>query len=307
MLVRVQPEHPHLIVLYAQSRCPYKADKLQYRGRSKSEDKDVKQAEDFRAESRALHTVLAKADARRFDEPTLFKNWTINAVLQHLHFWNQMAAYQLTDEAALVATLKDMMAAGKGMRSYENAHFAGLAGQDLLNTWIEDVDRTADLFSNADPKARLKWAGPDMSARSSITARLMETWAHGQEVFDHLGVVRENQDRIQNIVVLGVNTFGWTYKTRKETPPGPMPYLTLKAPSGAVWIFGEESETERISGLAEEFCQVVTQTRNIADTKLQVVGNTAKDWMSKAQCFAGGPETPPPPGTRYTAEHTASI
>ena len=83
----------------------------------------------------------------------------------------------------------------------------------------------------ADPKARLKWPGPDMSARSSITARLMETWAHGQEVYDHLGVVRQNADRIQNIVVLGVNTFGWTYATRKQTPPGPMPHRSNGAMS----------------------------------------------------------------------------
>lgn len=262
----------------------------------------MQQAEDFRSESKALYSLLDRADPNRFDEKTLFKDWTINAVLQHLSFWNQMAAYQLTDEAALVGTLKDMIASGKGMRRYEQAHFAGLAGRQLLDSWIEDVDRTADLFAKADPKVRLKWAGPDMSARSSITARLMETWAHGQEVYDHLGVVRQNEDRIQNIVVLGVNTFSWTYKTRKETPPGPMPYLQLTAPSGAIWTFGEENESERITGRAEEFCQVVTQTRNIADTKLDVIGSTATDWMSKAQCFAGGPESPPPPGARYTAQ-----
>ena len=261
----------------------------------------MQQAEDFRAESKALYALLSEADTTRFDEPTLFKDWTINAVLQHLHFWNRMAGFQITDESTLVDTLKAMAKAGTGMRAFESAHFDGLSGRDLLEAWNEGVDRIADLYTDADPKARLKWAGPDMSARSSITARLMETWAHGQEAYDHLGVVRENDDRIQNIVVLGVNTFGWTYKTRKETPPGPMPFLKLAAPSGAVWTYGDESETEIISGLAEEFCQVVTQTRNIADTSLSVVGPTAKDWMSKAQCFAGGPEPPPPPGARFPA------
>ena len=139
-----------------------------------------------------------------------------------------------------------------------------------------------------------------MSARSSITARLMETWAHGQEVYDHLGVVRRNADRIQNIVVLGVNTFGWTYATRGAQPPGPMPHLVLTAPSGAVWTYGDPSTAERIEGPAEAFCQVVTQTRNIADTGLKVTGAVATDWMSKAQCFAGPPETPPAPGVRHT-------
>jgi len=36
---------------------------------------------------------------------------------------------------------------------------------------------------------RVKWIGVDMSARSCLTARLMETWAHGQEIYDILGVV----------------------------------------------------------------------------------------------------------------------
>lgn len=260
----------------------------------------MQQAEDFRAESAALYQLLQETDAPRFAEPTQFKDWSINTVLQHLHFWNQMANYQLTDEARLTQTLAAIAKTTGGMRAVEAAHFEGLAGDALLQNWWQGVQATADVFATCDPKARLKWAGPDMSARSSITARLMETWAHGQEVYDHLGVVRVNEDRIQNIVVLGVNTYGWTYKTRGQTPPGPMPFLELIAPSGAVWTYGEETEmaTSRICGPAEAFCQVVTQTRNIADTSLELTGPVAADWMSKAQCFAGAAHAPPLPGTR---------
>ncbi len=258
----------------------------------------MQQAEDFRAESGALFTLLERADPACFDEPTQFKDWSINTVLQHLHFWNQMANFQLTDEAELRTTLKKISAFKGGMRAYEAAYFEGLSGADLLAAWHEGVEITADIFSSCDPKARLKWAGPDMSARSSITARLMETWAHGQEIYDHLGIVRQNEDRIQNIVVLGVNTYGWTYKTRGQTPGGPMPYLSLKGPSGTIWTYGEVSETSRIEGPAEAFCQVVTQTRNIADTPLKLTGAIAVDWMSKAQCFAGPAHAPPPAGTR---------
>jgi hypothetical protein len=55
-----------------------------------------------------------------------------------------------------------------------------------------------------------------------------------------------------------------------------------------------------VEGSAAEFCQVVTQVRNIADTKMRVVGPAAAAWMSIAQCFAGPPEDPPPLGTRFT-------
>ena len=139
-----------------------------------------------------------------------------------------------------------------------------------------------------------------MSVRSSITARLMETWAHGQEVFDQLGVVRVNTDRIRNIVVLGVNTYPWSFRVRGMDVPGPMPYLRLTAPSGETWEWGDVSADTRIEGSAEEFCQVVTQVRNIGDTRLSVAGDAARQWMSIAQCFAGPPEKPPAVGTRFT-------
>ena len=100
-------------------------------------------------------------------------------------------------------------------------------------------------------------------------------------------------------MILGVNTFGWTYAVRKQKPPGEMPYVRLTAPSGALWEFGDPASGDRVSGSASEFCQVVTQTRNVKDTSLAVSGPVAEDWMSKAQCFAGGVADPPAPGTRY--------
>lgn len=258
----------------------------------------VDQAADFRSESEALYQLLDGVDAATYDEPTLFKSWTINAVLQHLCFWNQMAGLQVTDEAELVRRMSVIGEHPGGMRGAEQDYFSGVTGPELRDVWYNDMQATADIFAEADPKQRLKWAGPDMSARSSITARLMETWAHGQAVYDYLGVDRVNEDRIRNIVVLGVNTFGWTYKTRGQTPPGPMPYLRLTAPSGAIWTYGDFSPQSVIEGPAEAFCQTVTQTRNVADTALQVTGAVAQDWMEKAQCFAGAPETPPAPGVR---------
>ena len=54
----------------------------------------------------------------------------------------------------------------------------------------------------------------------------------------------------------------------------------------------------RVEGAAVDFCKVVTQTRNVADTALRVSGPVAADWMTIVQCFAGPPEDPPAPGTR---------
>ena len=257
----------------------------------------MEQAIDFLEESRALCGLLQGRPDSDFRKVTQFKDWTVNDVLRHLHFWNWMAELQITDETRLEA---ELTAVGKeGMRALEQAHADGTDGVGLLTAWWQQVELTADLFTKAEPKARLKWAGPSMSARSSITARLMETWAHGQEIYDVLGAEREEADRIRNIAVLGVNTYGWTYKVRSLEPPGPMPVVRLIAPSDAEWTFGEDDGTNRIEGSAAEFCQVVTQTRNVQDTDLKVTGPIAEDWMSKAQCFAGGRNDPPEPGTRF--------
>ncbi len=262
----------------------------------------MQQAQDFLAESNALHALLAEQPEAVFGQATAFKGWTINAVLRHLHMWNYAADLALRDGDAFKRFFADVgrHVGGGSLTTFEEAWADGLEGAALLDTWREFYTGMAGRFGRADPSARVAWAGPDMSVRSSITARLMETWAHGQEVYDQLGVVRQDADRIRNIVVLGVNTYGWTFRVRDEPAPDPAPYLALTAPSGDVWTFNEPSDTELIRGSAVAFCQVVTQVRNVADTTLEVVGPNAGRWMAVAQCFAGPPETPPAPGTRVT-------
>ena len=133
------------------------------------------------------------------------------------------------------------------------------------------------------------------------TARTMETWAHGQEVYDLVGATRTHTDRIKHVATIGVKTFGWTFANRGLPAPGPPPWVRLVAPSGAIWEWNEPSETDFVRGDAVEFCQVVTQVRNVADTALEVKGPVATQWMAIAQCFAGGPADPPAPGTRGPA------
>ena len=257
---------------------------------------------DFRDESTALYELIAPHDDDVFELETQFKQWTVNDVLTHLHVWNVAADLSLKDADAFTAFYTRVATAvqqGNSLRPFERSYLNGLRGRALLETWRDYVVEMTDRFAAADPRKRVKWAGPDMSVRSSITARLMETWAHGQEVYDTLGVERVNGDRIKNIAVLGVNTFGWTFANRGLDVPSPVPHVRLTAPSGEVWTWNDPTEDNLVEGPATEFCQVVTQVRNIADTQLRVVGETAKRWMSIAQCFAGAPETPPAPGTRY--------
>ncbi len=258
----------------------------------------MKQVEDFLNETEVLFALVSSLSSEDLTKPTLFKQWSTSDILAHLHFWNRAADYQI-DAPDKISDILTPLKSGVTLRELERSAFESADPVEQVVEWHELAKRISAAFYTIDPKARLKWVGPDMSARSSITARQMETWAHGQAIFDLFGTDRVESDRLKNIVVLGVNTFGWTYVTRKLDVPEHMPRLDLEAPSGDLWSFGDEASGERIAGPAVEFCQVVTQTRNIADTTLQMTGETAKDWMSKAQCFAGPAHAPPLPGARF--------
>ena len=262
----------------------------------------LEQAIDFKEESDSLYEILINCKEENFLSKTQFKSWTINDVIYHLHVWNIAATLSLKNEQKFKEFMDDFLGAikkGDSARIYEKKLSKNLEGIDLLKLWKEGYDNVSDEFANSDPKKRVKWAGPDMSVRSSITARHMETWAHGQEVYDHLGINRNDTDRVKNIVVIGVNTFAWTFINRNLDVPKKMPKLILFSPSNTKWVWNEENEDDEITGSASEFCQVVTQVRNIEDTELEVKGEIAKKWMSIAQCFAGSPENPPKKGSRF--------
>jgi uncharacterized protein (TIGR03084 family) len=137
-----------------------------------------------------------------------------------------------------------------------------------------------------------------MSAKSFLTARLMETWAHGQDVVDAVGAARAPTDRLRHIAQLGVITRRWSYANRGLAVREEEVRVELAGPSGTTWTWGQDDAAASIVGAAEDFCLVVTQRRHVDDTMLVVRGDAARDWMLKAQAFAGPPTDGPRPGTR---------
>ena len=258
-------------------------------------------SQDFKDEVDELHAFLETLTPEQWDEQTGFMEWTPWDVVAHLHYFDVVSMASLEGEAAFVAerdAVMDAVRTGKTNKQVARDRFGDMDAKALLAAWQSTAHDLAKALGESDPKRRLPWFGPDMGVPMFTTARYMETWAHGQEIYDLAGVTRSYDDRIKNIATIGVKTFGWTFVNRKQEPPGPPPYVRLEAPSGEIWEWGEPNDAECVRGSAIEFCHVVTQGRNIADTRLQVVGETATRWMAIAQCFAGGPEDPPEPGQR---------
>ncbi len=263
------------------------------------------EAHDFQAECAQIQNLLNTQENSIFDHVTGFKNWTIGDIIGHLHLWNIAADLSLSQPEEFqnfLATTMTQLGAGKTHLEFQNIYFEGKSDADIFSDWAAYYPDMATRFKAANPDQRVKWVGPDMSVQSSIIARQMEHWAHAQAIFDVLGFERENQDRLKNVAHIGVTTFSWSFRVRGETPPSPKPFVKLTAPSGDIWTWNEDQADNRIEGSAEHFCQTVTQCRNILDTDLLLTGETASDWMSNAQCFAGAAETPPAAGTRQKAK-----
>ena len=142
----------------------------------------------------------------------------------------------------------------------------------------------------------MPWFGPPMSAASMATARFMETWAHALDVYDAAGERPAPTDRIRHVAHLGVRTRNYSYSVHQEEPPADEFRVELTAPSGELWTWGPEDAAQSVRGPAYDFCLLVTQRVNRADTDLVAVGADAEHWLGIAQAFAG----PPGPGREAT-------
>lgn len=260
---------------------------------------------DFKDEVDELHDFLKTLKPEDGERETGFMEWTPWDVVAHLHFFDLVSMTSLDGAEAFAPerdSLFENIAKRRTNKEIARERFAGRDAASILADWHSTARMLAQALGDSEPKRRLPWFGPDMGVPMFTTARYMETWAHGQEIYDLMGVARPVTDRIKNIATIGVKTFGWTFVNRKLEIPGPPPYVRLDAPSGEVWEWNDPSEEEMVRGTALDFCLVVTQGRNVADTALDVRGPVATQWMSIAQCFAGGPIDPPAPGTRGSEE-----
>jgi uncharacterized protein (TIGR03084 family) len=243
---------------------------------------------------------LAPADWGR---GTAFFAWSVADEIMHLHLIDMFGLQSMTDTEGFGATVKDVRAGqarGIELSAQMRERFGRLRPEELRNVWRDTWRSMCDHFAVDDAKRRIPWFGPSMSVRSFASARQMEVWAHGQDIYDVFGVRRKNRDSIRNICDLGVRTFGWSFQNRNEPLPAQAPQVSLTGPSGTVWLWNSGA-AERIEGSAEDFALVVTQRRNVLDTALVAEGAGAQRWMEIAQCFAGPPETAPAPGARAVA------
>jgi uncharacterized protein (TIGR03084 family) len=242
---------------------------------------------DLVAEQEALDAIVAELDPDRWALATPSPGWTVADQIGHLTYFDGTAAQAITDPDGFTAGVHELLAALGGDTDPTLEEARTMQPAALLAAWRSNRATLAAAAAGLDEQARVVWYGPSMGAKSFLTARLMETWAHGQDVVDTIGAQRDPTDRLRHIAQLGFITRGWSYANRGLTVPDTPVRVELDAPSGATWEFGDPTAPESVHGPALDFCLVVTQRRHVDDTDLVLDGDAARDWMLKAQAFAG--------------------
>lgn len=248
---------------------------------------------DLTAEQQSLDEIVAALDEQTWSLPTPADGWTIRDQISHLWFFDQRAAMALRDADEFAADTEQLLAQGGTSASVLPGRT--MSGADLLARWRSDRAALLALAGDVDPSSRVPWYGPAMAARSFITARLMETWAHGQDVADALGITRQPTSRLRHVAHIGVRARPFSYLINGRPLPTASVYVALTAPDGTVWEWNDPSD-DVVRGSALDFCLVVTQRRHRADTGLVIEGALAHEWMQIAQAFAGEPGNGRQPG-----------
>jgi len=244
---------------------------------------------DLRAESDDLDALVASVPADRWAQPTPAPGWTIAHQIGHLLWTDRVALTSVTNEAGFADVLAAATADPVGFVDAGAEELAAAWPTELLTEWRVTRVRLHDALLTVPDGHKLPWFGPPMSAASMATARLMETWAHGLDVADALGVERRATDRLRSIAHLGVRTRDYAFVVNNLTPPSEPFLFELQGPGGDIWSWGPPEAAQRVTGSAEDFCFLVTQRRALSTLDVRADGADAQRWLTIAQAFAGPP------------------
>ena len=246
---------------------------------------------DLKAEGDQLWAVVSGLDEAGWQTPTPAEGWDVTTQVAHLCWTDEVAVLAATDKAAWDAVVLAALADPEGYVSQAAREIARLTPRALLARWgaaREALTRTLREYPTGE---RMPWFGPPMSPTSMATARFMETWAHGLDVYDALGDRPAPTDRIRHVAHLGVRTRNFAFVTNGLDAPLEEFKIRLTAPSGETWAWGPAEAPQAVRGSAYDFCLLVTQRVHRADTDLDASGPDANRWLDIAQAFAGLPGT----------------
>jgi uncharacterized protein (TIGR03084 family) len=176
-----------------------------------------------------------------------------------LRRWGGRFAHQL---AHLAKTDANLLIALKDPASFANvgtdadgdaAEGARQPLQVLLEQWRTGRVELSEALGELPADRAFPWFGSELHAQLMIPLRLMEMWAHGQDIYDTLGIEHEATRGLVHVAALGVAGREMSFAVAQLAVP------------------------------AEPFR--VTHRRDRAPTDLKAVGEDADRWLDLARVF----------------------
>lgn len=244
---------------------------------------------DLRDEGEELDGLVAGLQAEDWALPTPAPRWTVAHQVAHLAWTDRQSLTALTDEAAFGRASQAALAEPGRFVDEGAERGAALPPAELLQQWRAGRAELLRVLGQVPRGARIPWYGPSMSAAGMATARIMETWAHGEDVAEALGARREPTRRLRHVVRIGVRARDFAYAVRGLKPPAEEFRVELRGVDGELWAHGPSDAAQRVTGDAVAFCRLVTQRLHPADADVSAEGPDAARWLEIAQAFAGPP------------------
>ncbi|NNN22219.1 MAG: TIGR03084 family protein [Acidimicrobiales bacterium] len=242
---------------------------------------------DLSSEVHELSSLLGEIDLAAWKKITPSTPWSIQDSIGHLAYFDRVQALAI-EEAGAFQTIVERFVNYVGDPMEE--HLKMSRSQDpseTLTWWKSSSTLMRGAFQNLEGFEKLPWFGPPMRAISALRARVMETWAHGQDIYDALGLKREATPRIYHVVHLGHRTVGWSFLSHGLEAPKDGIRFEIHANDGKIWEFGDPSCQDVIITSALDLALLVTQRRHRDDLTIEATGDNAKKWVEIAQVFAG--------------------
>ncbi|WP_431961887.1 TIGR03084 family metal-binding protein [Actinacidiphila sp. bgisy160] len=245
--------------------------------------------DDLRDESEGLDALVAPLPEGAWATPTPAPGWTIAHQIAHLAWTDRQSVLAVTDPEAFGSVAEKAAAAIDTFVDDGAEEGAALPPAQLLARWRSGRAELQAALRAQSAGTRFPWFGPPMSAASMASARLMESWAHGEDVADALGVRRPPSARLRHVARIAVRARDYAYFVHGLTPPVEEFRVELTAPDGTLWVYGPQDAAQRVTGPALDLCLLATRRRHRADLAVRAEGADADRWLDIAQAFAGPP------------------
>ncbi|KUG61487.1 wyosine base formation domain-containing protein [Kocuria rosea subsp. polaris] len=242
---------------------------------------------DLRVEGDLLEALLRELPDSGWDSPTPAEGWTIRHQVAHLT-WTERTVLTALEEPKVFAQLRERFRAEADVVDRGAQEGAARPPAPILASWQDSRRRVLERLSAVPEGKHIPWIGPPMGAPMMASARIMETFAHGQDVRDALGVPPVASHRLRHVAHLGVATRDYAFRQRRLDPPAE-PFRVELTHEDETWTWGPAVAAQRVHGPALDFALLATRRRHRQDGSLVAEGPDADAWLDIVQAFAGRP------------------